>query len=282
MVNSRQELTAIARMAKPRTPNELPPAAKPRGTASRDPNHPPAADAANPAEIHTRAGIAARLRNYFLAGILVTAPMGITAYLVWTFVSMVDGWVTPLIPPRYNPQTYLPFEIPGFGLVVAIVGLILAGALTANVLGRLFVRTSDRILARMPVVRGVYSAVKQLTETVFGTQSAAFREVVLVEYPRHGVWGLGFITGVTEGEVQELTEDEVVNVFVPTTPNPTSGFLLFVPRRDIVVLSMTVEEGIKMVISGGIVMPPDRRPPEVRARTKGLATTHETAGPDRA
>ncbi len=217
----------------------------------------------------------ARLRNYFLAGILVTAPIGITAYLVWTFVDMVDGWVTPLIPPRYSPQTYLPFGIPGFGLVVAIIGLILVGALTANVLGRLFVHTSDRILARMPVVRGIYGAVKQLTETVFGSQSAAFREVVLVEYPRRGIWGMGFITGVTEGEVQEMTEDEVVNVFLPTTPNPTSGFLLFVPRSDIVRLSMSVEEGIKMVISGGIVSPPDRRPPEMRAKARGLAVSHE-------
>jgi len=253
---------ASSRKTEDRTP------AAPSGAGGGDPQEaPPAARAAG--------GIGARLRNYFLAGILVTAPMGITAYLVWTFVSIVDDWVTPLIPPRYNPETYLPFDIPGFGLIVAIIGLILAGALTANVLGRLFVRTGDRILARMPVVRGVYSAVKQLTETVFGSQAAAFREVVLIEYPRTGIWGLGFITGITEGEVQELTEDEVVNVFVPTTPNPTSGFLLFVPRREIVVLNMTVEEGIKMVISGGIVSPPDRRPSEVRARTKGAAIAHD-------
>jgi uncharacterized membrane protein len=220
-------------------------------------------------------GLAARLRNYFFAGILVTAPIGITVYLVLTFVGIVDGWVTPLIPERYNPQSYLPFGLPGFGLIVAIVGLILVGALTSNLAGRLFLRLSDRVLARMPVVRGVYGAVKQLTETVVGTHSTAFREVVLVEYPRRGIWGLGFITGITEGEVQELTEEEVVNVFVPTTPNPTSGFLLFVPRSEIVVLSMTVEEGIKMVISGGIVSPPDDRPPELRARTRGLATSHE-------
>lgn len=221
------------------------------------------------------AAFMARLRNYFLAGILVTAPIGITVYLVWTFVDMVDGWVTPLIPPRYNPQTYLPFGVPGFGVVVAIVGLILVGALTANVLGRLFVHTGERILARMPVVRGLYSAVKQLTETVFGKQSTAFREVVLVEFPRRGLWSLGFITGVTKGEIQEMTDDEVVNIFVPTTPNPTSGFLMFLPKGDLVRLSMTVEEGIKMVISGGIVSPPDRRPPEMRATTRGVAVTHE-------
>ena len=228
---------------------------------------PSGAEAAPPPE-SVRHPIAARLRNYFLAGILVTAPIGITVYLVWQFVSFVDSRVTPLIPPRYNPQPYLPFEVPGFGLLVALVGLILVGALTANFAGRLVLRVSDRIIVRMPVVRGIYVAVKQLTETLVTEKSKAFREVVLVEYPRRGIWAIGFITGVTEGEVQELTEDPVVNVFLPTTPNPTSGFLLFVPRRELVVLSMSVEEGIKMVISGGIVAPPDRRPPEVRARTR--------------
>jgi uncharacterized membrane protein len=221
-------------------------------------------------------GLAARLRNYFFAGILVTAPIGITVYLVLTFVGIVDGWVTPLIPKQYNPQSYLPFGLPGFGLIVAIVGLILVGALTSNLAGRLFLRLSDRVLARMPVVRGVYGAVKQLTETVVGRNSAAFREVVLIEYPRRGIWSIGFITGVTEGEIQELTEQAVVNVFLPTTPNPTSGFLLFVPRRDLVVLSMSVEEGIKMVISGGIVTPPDNRPPELKARTHGLAAAQDS------
>lgn len=242
--------------------------------ASKAPQEPP--EAAH--EDHV--GIAARLRNYFFAGILVTAPIGLTIYLVWLFVGVVDGWVTPLIPARYNPATYLPFGVPGFGLIVAIVGLILIGALTSNLAGRLFLRMSDRLLARMPVVRGLYSAIKQLTETIFGSRSTAFRQVVLIEYPRRGIWGMAFITGVTEGEVQELTDTEVVNVFVPTTPNPTSGFLLFVPRRDVVILNMTVEEGIKMVISGGIVSPPDRRPEDVKKRLRGAlkATEPEDAG----
>ena len=236
-------------------------------------------DETHQAASEPRTGFAARLRNYFIAGILVTAPIGLTVYLVWLLVGIVDGWVTPLIPPRYNPATYLPFGIPGFGLIVAILGLILIGALTSNLLGRLFLRMSDRLLARMPVVRGIYGAIKQLTETIFGSQSAAFRQVVLIEYPRRGTWGIAFITGVTEGEVQELTDTEVVNVFVPTTPNPTSGFLLFVPRRDVVVLNMTVEEGVKMVISGGIVSPPDRRPEEMKRRLRGAvkSSDHEIA-----
>ncbi len=246
-------------------------------TNSKKPTNPPGPDNEAPAELkHSwRSGLIGRLRNYFLAGILVTAPIGITVYLVWTFVSIVDGWVTPLIPPRYNPGTYLPFGVPGFGLICAIVGLILVGALTANVVGRLLLLTGDRIMARMPVVRGIYSAVKQLTQTVFGQKSAAFREVVLLEYPRRGIWGIGFITGITQGEIQTLTEDEVVNVFLPTTPNPTSGFLLFVPRRELVVLEMTVEEGIKLVISGGIVSPPDRRPAAVKSSKRGVAVSHE-------
>jgi len=140
----------------------------------------------------------------------------------------------------------------------------MVGALTAGFMGRLWMRLSERVLAKMPVIRTIYSAVKQILETVLADQSAAFREAVLIEYPRRGMWAIGFITGRTKGEVQNLTEDECVNVFLPTTPNPTSGFLLFVPKPDIVPLAMTVEEAIKMVISGGIITPPDRRPLEER------------------
>ncbi len=209
----------------------------------------------NPGKPH-RMKFVARLRNYFLAGILVTAPIGITFYLALQFIDFVDSRVTPIIPAKYNPETYLPFSIPGLGLVIVVVGLILIGALTAGFLGRMFVHTSERVVERMPVVRNVYGAIKQITQAVFAKKSEALRQVVLFEYPRKGVWALGFATGVTKGEVQDRTSAEVVNVFLPTTPNPTSGFLLFVPRKDLVVLEMTVEDGIKMVISGGIVAPP--------------------------
>jgi len=209
-------------------------------------------------------GLARHLRAYFFAGILVTAPIGITFYLAWLFIHWVDSKVTPLLPPAYNPETYLPFGVPGLGLLIVCVVLTVIGALTAGMLGRFWTRTSEQILARMPVIRNVYSAIKQIFETVLAHQSEAFRQVVLFEYPRRGSWALGFITGKTEGEVQDLTEDEVVNVFLPTTPNPTSGYLLFLPRRELVVLSMTVEEGIKMVVSGGIVTPADRRPAHLR------------------
>lgn len=219
-------------------------------------------------------GLIRHLRGYFFAGILITAPLGITFYLAWLFVNWVDNTITPLLPPTYNPETYLPFGVPGLGLLIVCIVMTLVGALTAGILGRFWIRTSERLLSRMPIVRSVYSALKQIFETVLSKQSNAFRDVVLFEYPRRGSWALGFITGKTEGEIQSSTEDEIVNVFLPTTPNPTSGYLLFLPRRELVLLSMTVEEGIKMVISGGIVTPPDRRSPEERV-VKVMASNND-------
>lgn len=208
------------------------------------------------------------IRGYFLAGVLVTAPIGITFYISWLLIRWVDAQVTPLLPPAYNPETYLPFAIPGLGLVIVFIVLTFIGWSTAGLLGRLWFRISEHFLARMPVIRSVYAAVKQIIETILKQQSNAFREVVLFEYPRRGSWAIGFITGQTQGEVQNLTTDDVVNVFLPTTPNPTSGYLLFIPKKELVILDMTVEEGIKMVVSGGIVTPPDRRPPEERRKKK--------------
>lgn len=224
----------------------------------------------NPADAITP-GVTGRLRAYFIAGVLITAPIGITIYLAWKFITFVDDSVRALIPPAYNPENYLRFTIPGIGLVVVLVGLTLIGATTANVLGRFFLGLSERILNRMPVVRGIYGAVKQVFETVLAQQSGAFREVVLVEFPRPGAWTIGFITGTTRGEVAARLKEECVNVLVPTTPNPTGGYLLFVPKKDVVRLSMTVEEGIKMVVSGGIVTPPERRPAEAPALAAGLS-----------
>jgi uncharacterized membrane protein len=206
-----------------------------------------------------RASLAERLRAYLVAGLLVTGPIGLTFYLAWLFVSSVDGWVARLLPAEYNPASWLPVPVPGIGVVLVVAGLILIGALTAGYLGRLLLRTSERLLNRMPVIRGLYSATKQIFETVLAKQSNTFREVVLVEFPRREMWTIGFITGRAEGEIRDLSDEpEVLNVFVPTTPNPTSGYLVFVPRRDVVPLSMTVEEAIKFVISGGIVAPPPR------------------------
>ena len=216
-----------------------------------------------------------RVRAYFFAGILVIAPISITLYLAWLFIGFVDSRVTPLLPIKYNPETYLPFALPGLGLVILVFSLITIGALAAGFMGRLWTRFSERMLTRMPVIRNIYSAVKQILETVLADHSKAFREAVMVEYPRRGIWAIAFITGRTEGEIQNLTEEECINIFIPTTPNPTSGFLLFVPKKDLIPLSMKVDEAIKMVISGGIITPPDHRPLNQQEIPLASAHTYE-------
>ncbi len=231
--------------------------------------------------IRRRFRVIPRLRTYFFAGVLVTMPLAVTFLVAWWFIGVVDDYIVPLIPDGWNPDYYLKetvgleIGLPGLGLIVLVVAITLIGALTAGFLGRMIVTIGERILARMPIIRSVYSAIKQILETVLKQQSKAFRQAVLVEYPRRGIWAIGFITGATEGEVQNLTMQEVVNVFLPTTPNPTSGFLLFIPRKDLVFLDMTVEEAVKMVISGGIVTPPDRRPEAEQATPVVSADTFE-------
>lgn len=204
-------------------------------------------------------GLGARLKAYFLAGVLITAPVGITVYLAWLFVRFVDARVTPLIPPQFNPETYLPFAVPGLGLVIVLVLLTLIGMLTAGYVGRLVTGVYDALLTRMPVIRGLYGAVKQVVETVLAQRSQAFREAVLIEFPRRGAWGVAFITGFPKGELQDLSDDEMLNVFLPSTPNPTTGFLMIVPRRDVIPLKMSVEDAIKLIMSGGIVNPGQAR-----------------------
>ena len=199
--------------------------------------------------------LVARLRAYFLTGVIVTAPISITIFLVWQFLTFLDTHVAGLLPDRYNPETYLPFSLPGLGLLIMLAFLTLVGMLTAGLAGRTLVRMGERLLSRMPVVRGVYGTLKQIFETVLAQKSRSFREVVLIEYPRRGIGAIGFVTGPTRGEIQDRSGEDLVNVFLPTTPNPTSGFLLFVPKSDLIHLDMTIEEGIKMVISGGIVAP---------------------------
>ncbi|MCI5060501.1 MAG: DUF502 domain-containing protein [Alphaproteobacteria bacterium] len=196
-----------------------------------------------------------RIRTYFLAGVLVTAPISITVYLTWVFLQFVDNKITPLIPVEYNPNTYLPFSLPGLGLIIAIFFFIIVGWFARNVMGRMLIRISEYIVDRMPVIRTLYAAIKQIFETVMASKSQAFREVVMLEYPRKGVYSIGFVTGRSKGEVQEATKNETINVFVPTTPNPTSGYLLFVPKKELIYLDMSVEEGVKLVVSAGIITP---------------------------
>ncbi|MBI1386310.1 MAG: DUF502 domain-containing protein [Rhizobiales bacterium] len=204
----------------------------------------------------------ARLRNWFLTGLVIVGPVTITLYIVWWFINVVDAWVKPLIPTRYLPDTYLPFAVPGAGLIFAAVALMMIGALAANLLGRTVISYGESMLARMPVVRSVYAGLKQIFETVLSQSNQSFQQVGLIEYPRRGLYCIVFISTDTTGEIAEKWEGPtpLVSVFLPTTPNPTSGFLLFVPREDIVVLDMSVEEGAKMVISAGLVVPEFPRP----------------------
>lgn len=217
-----------------------------------------------------RASALKRLRNYFLTGFIICAPLAITAYLVWSFIGWVDGWVKPYIPAVYNPDNYLPFSIPGFGLIVAFVLITLVGFLTANFIGRSIVNYGENLLGRMPFVRNLYSGLKQIFQTVFSEQETSFEKVCLVEYPRKGIWALAFIATDTRGEVGALLRaqgQDTVSVFLPTTPNPTSGFLLFIPKTDIQILDMSVEQAAKLVISAGLVAP--EHEPVVKKLAKG-------------
>ena len=199
-----------------------------------------------------------RFRGYFLAGILVTAPIGITIYLTYVFLTFVDSKVTGIFPDQWYSALYGQTTFPGIGIVIALLFFVVVGWFATNILGRVFIRLSEYILASMPVIRTVYGAIKQIFETVMASQSQAFREAVMLEYPRRGVWSIGFVTGRTTGEIQRETAQATVNVFVPTTPNPTSGYLLFVPQQDLRYLDMSVEEAVKLVVSAGIITPPDR------------------------
>lgn len=194
-----------------------------------------------------------RIWRYFISGVLVSAPLGVTLYIVWAVVTTIDEKVKYLLPGKAYISQYLPFEFPGVGLIIGFIIFTIIGASTAGFIGRYFLRLGDSLLHRTPLVRGLYSAIKQIIEAVFKRDKTSFREVVLLEYPRKGAWALGFVTGVTKGEVQAAIQTELVNVFVPTTPNPTSGFLLFIPREHLISLKMSVEDGIKMVVSLGII-----------------------------
>lgn len=210
-------------------------------------------------DIKPNSSVMARLRNYFLAGVLVTAPIAITLYLTYSFLSAIDGKVRHIIPfERLFPPEYQEIAVPGLGIFFAIIFFILVGWFARNFLGRLIIRFSEYVVHRLPVISSLYGAIKQILETVMASKSQAFREVVMLEYPRKGVWSIGFVTGTTKGEVQAATKNETLNVFVPTTPNPTSGYLLFVPKKELKFLSMTVEEGVKLVVSAGIITPAER------------------------
>ena len=193
-----------------------------------------------------------RISNNFFKGILISAPIIITLYIAWGLIKFFDKKASPLLGT-------FPFEIPGFGLITVFIFFAIIGFITTGLFGRIFSSSIEKVLSRMPVLRNIYSGLKQLFEAILAKKSNSFREVVLLEYPREGIWAMGFLTGETKGEVNRKTKNQMANIFLPTTPNPTSGFLLFVPKKDIVRLTMTVEEGIKMIISAGMLTPSENQ-----------------------
>jgi uncharacterized membrane protein len=200
-----------------------------------------------------------RLRNDFLTGLVVVLPVALTIYLIWTVVAIIDARVLPLVPAAYNPENVFGRNIFGLGLLIFIVFTTLVGALTKGLFGRQIIHFGERIVERMPIVRSVYNGLKQIVETMLSKSGTSFKHACLIEYPRKGIWSIAFISTDARGEVPlKAGEPELVSVFLPTTPNPTSGFLLFVPKRDVVVLDMTIEDAAKLVISAGLVSPPTK------------------------
>lgn len=196
-----------------------------------------------------------KLRAYFFTGILVTAPVAITLYMAYKFIFWVDRMVNQLMPPQFKFDDVLPFTIPGVGLIILVVALTIVGMFAAGFMGRFFLRLGEWIVYKVPLVSSVYSVLKQIFETFFSSKTQAFDKVVLLEYPRKGIWILGFVSSELKGEVKGKFDKEMLNIFIPTTPNPTSGFLIFVPKEETIELDMSVEEGLKFVISGGLVEP---------------------------
>ena len=198
-----------------------------------------------------------RLRNYFLTGLIVVGPVLITFYLTWSFVTWVDDLVRPLVPAAYRPETYLPFKIPGSGLVVAVFALTLLGFLTANLIGRTLVDLGEMVLGKMPIVRAIYRSLKQVFETLFSGSGSSFRKVGLVEFPAPGMWSIVLLSqSPSENIAQSLPgKDEYISVFLPCAPNPTTGFFFYLPRRDIIELDISVEQAAKLIMSAGLIQP---------------------------
>ena len=211
-----------------------------------------------------------RFRRYLTAGLLVWVPLGVTILIIKLLIDFMDQTLL-LVPAAYRPEVLLGFRIPGLGLLLTLVVVLLTGMIVANLFGRQLLAVGESLLGHIPIVRSIYSGVKQLVETVFSSKGQSFRKVVLLEYPRPGLWTVAFVTGEGQGEAQRKTGQDVVNIYVPTTPNPTSGFFLMVSRKDITELDMSVDEALKMVLSVGVVVPDTKKNvtiPPVRLTSK--------------
>ncbi len=223
--------------------------------STRDDLPPSVPPAETPPEV-VHSGIMARFRNYFLTGLVVAGPIAITFYLTWWFVTWVDALVRPFVPIAYRPETYLPFGLPGSGLIVAVIALTLLGFLTANLIGRTLVDLGERMLGRIPAVRAIYRGLKQVFETLFSGGSS-FRRVGLVEFPSPGMWSIVLISQSPSSEVARRlpSQEEHISVFLPCAPNPTTGFFFYVPRSKIIEVEMSAEDAATLIMSAGVVQP---------------------------
>ncbi len=217
----------------------------------------PQLQAGAPAPLLRGPGVGARIRNWFLTGVVVAGPLAVTTYIVWWFVNTIDSWVRGLVPKDVLPDAYLPFRVPGLGVVLVFAGLTLLGFLAANLAGRSLIRLGEAMLARMPIVRSIYKSLKQIFETVFSQSGTTFRKVGMIEFPGKGAWSIVFIS-TPPGEIisEHLAPDEAyVSVFLPCTPNPTTGFYFFLPARDVIELAIAPDVALKLIMSCGVVQP---------------------------
>ncbi|TXM90073.1 DUF502 domain-containing protein [Methylobacterium sp. WL116] len=237
----------------------------------------------DPAGPRPRVSARGRLRTYFLTGIIVAGPLAITAYITWWIITLIDGFVKPLVPASYLPDHYLPFSIPGLGMLIAFVAVTLLGFLTANLVGRSVIEFGEVLLARTPVISGLYKGLRQIFETLFSANGTSFRTVGLVEFPVKGTWSVVFLSAPAAPDVQaalpgskgEAGEDgrsDYVGVFLPCAPNPTTGFFFYLPRTDIIEVGMSVDDAAKLVMSAGVIQPDDPQ-----ARLQAMAATLRTA-----
>ncbi len=207
-------------------------------------------------------GLFGRLRTSFLTGLAVTLPIGVTIWLIWTVTGWIDSWVLPLIPPRWLPEQYIGTNLRGLGVIIFLIFTVLAGWMAKGLIGRSLIRWGENVVARMPVVRSVYNGLKQIAETVLSQSDTNFDRACIVEYPRRGSYGIGFVSSKAKGEIARFggEEDPLISVFLPTTPNPTSGFLLYFRRSEVTYLDMNVEDAAKLIISAGLVYPNPKDP----------------------
>jgi uncharacterized membrane protein len=222
-------------------------------------------------EPRRRRSVFSRIRASFLTGLVVIVPIAVTIWLVWTVVGWIDGWVIPLIPTAYRPEEYIGVNLRGVGVIIFLIFTVIVGWLAKGLIGRSLISWAEGLVDRMPVVRSVYNGLKQIAETVFAQTETSFDKACLIQYPRPGLWAIAFISTNAKGELARKigAERDIISVFMPTTPNPTSGFLLYIPRADVIELDMSVEDAAKLIISAGLVYPSGTEGPAIQTTPVG-------------